>query len=323
MIRLVWRTDVHLSDRAPASRKDDWTESVLGKLRQTILVANKLKAQAILDGGDFFHIKSPVQNSHSLIRKVADLHKGCHCPVYANVGNHDCVYGDYSYIDQQPLGVLFSTGVFERCYDEHEAVFEQDGVKVRVVGVPYHGTKYEMERFDRITKGDEDYLVVIAHVLASNTGGHMFENEDIIAYDDLMDHPADVFCFGHWHKNQGVERSKDGSKTFVNIGSLTRGALTQDSMHRNPCIAVLEFTPEGVGVKVVNLKVEPAEDVFDAEKRAQVQERTNTIDKFVKSIQENLNNSNRATLEDTVRSMDLSDEVRETALSYMEKADVG
>lgn len=324
MIRLVWRTDVHLSDKAPSSRKDDWTETVLGKLKQTIRVANKVGAAAILDGGDFFHIKSPGQNSHNLIRQVADLHEECNCPVYANVGNHDCVYGDYSYLDQQPLGVLFSTGVFQRCYDEHEAIFEEDGVKVRVVGVPYHGTKYEMDRFDSIERGDEDFLVVIAHVLASNEGGHMFDNEDIIAYADLMDHPADLFCFGHWHKNQGVQVSEDGSKTFVNIGSLTRGALNQDSMHRKPAMALLEFDPaKGVQVKVVKLKVQPPEDVFDVERRQQARERNHTIDQFVQKIQSTLADSNRVSLEDKVRSMDLSDEVREYALQFMEKADVG
>ena len=197
MIKLVWRTDVHLSDKAPASRKDDWTETVFNKLVQTKIVAEKLGAQGVLDGGDFFHVKSPGRNSHSLIRRVAELHKSFPCPVYCTPGNHDCVYGDYTYLHQQPLGVLYAAGVFKPLYDEHEAVFidPASGVKVRVVGVPYHGTQYEMSRFFNITKGDEDYLVVVAHVLASVKGGTMFEGEDIISYHDLMGVPADAFCF--------------------------------------------------------------------------------------------------------------------------------
>lgn len=192
---LVWRTDVHLSDRTPRSRKDDWTETVLEKLRQVGQIAREVDACAVLDGGDFFDVKSPQRNSHALVRATAEVHKAYPCPVYANVGNHDCVYGDIEFLPQQPLGVLFATGIFQRLYNEHEAVFEQDGVKVRVVGIPYHGTKYDLSRFANLKKGDEDHLVVIGHQLASPAGGAMFEGEDIIKYADLMGLPASTFCF--------------------------------------------------------------------------------------------------------------------------------
>lgn len=194
-INLVWRTDVHLSDRAPSSRTDDWADTVFDKLGQVRDLAREVKAVAILDGGDFFHIKSPGRNSHALVNRTAEHHSTYPCPVYCTPGNHDCVYGDYSFLPQQPLGVLYSTGVFTRLYDEHEAVFTHDGITVRVVGVPYHGTSYDMERFTRIEKGEEDILICVAHVLASHKGGTMFEGEDIIKYKDLVDTAPDVYCF--------------------------------------------------------------------------------------------------------------------------------
>lgn len=319
MIRLVWRTDVHLSDRTPSSRKDDWTESVLGKLRQTVLVANKVKARAILDGGDFFHIKSPSQNSHKLIRAVADLHRESTAPVYACVGNHDCVYGDYSYLNQQPLGVLFSTGVFNRLYDEHEVSFTEGGYKVRVVGIPYHGTEYDMDRFD-IKKGDEDVLVVVAHVLASEKGGTMFEGEDIVKYSDIAHLDPDVWLFGHWHKDQGITRI--GSKSFVNLGSLTRGSLSQDEITRKPAMAVLSFDPEkGINIQVVRLKVKPAEEVFDIDRREQVQARTVTIDAFISSIKQTLVEEEGKTIEQAIEELEnVPVKVREKALLYWEES---
>ena len=141
MVRLVWRTDIHMSDQTPCSRKDVWSETVLRKIHEVGEIAREVKADAVIDGGDFFDQKSPQKTSHNLIRLVAETHQDYPCPVYANIGNHDCVYGDYSYIDQQPLGVLFSTGVFNRLYDEHDVTFTSGGVKVRVVGIPYHNTK--------------------------------------------------------------------------------------------------------------------------------------------------------------------------------------
>lgn len=321
MIKLVWRTDVHLSDVAPASRKDDWAETVLGKLRKVGQVAEKLGAVAVLDGGDFFHVKSPSRNTHDLIRRVAEVHTKYPCPVYGNVGNHDCVYGDYAYLDQQPLGVLFATGVFKRCYDEHEVVFEKEGLKVRVVGIPYHGTTYDMERFRRIKKGDEDFLVCMAHVLASPSGGSMFEGEDIVKYADLAEFAPDCWMFGHWHKDQGIQYV--GDKTIVNVGSLTRGALSQDEVERKPACVVLTFEKgQQVVAQAVRLKVAPAAEVFDVEGRARAETRSTTMSAFVDSIKQKLMAERGKDMTDIVNGMaDIPEKVRERVLLYLERAE--
>lgn len=294
----------------------------MGKLKQVAIAAEKLKAVAVLDGGDFFHVKSPGRNTHDLVRRVADLHREYPCPVYANVGNHDCVYGDYSYLDQQPLGVLFSTGVFRRCYDEHEVVFEQDGLRVRVVGIPYHGTTYDPARFRSIKKRGEDFLVVMAHVLASEKGGSMFEGEDIIKYASLAGLDPDVWLFGHWHKDQGVVDV--GGKIIVNIGSLTRGSLSQDEVARKPGIAVLQFEKGAVPkVQVVRLKVAPPDEVFDIEGRTRQESRSMTMDAFVESVRQKLLVEKGKSLTDVVSGMeDVPEKVRERVLLYLEKADV-
>ncbi len=319
MIRFVWRTDVHLSDTPPSSRKDDWTATVLDKLRQVGEIARKVRADAVIDGGDFFHVKSPSRNSHELIRRTAEAHAAYPCPVYANVGNHDCVYGDYAYLEQQPLGVLFATGVFRRLYDEHECVFVRDGYKVRVVGVPYHGTQYDLDRFRRIRKGDEDILVCVAHVLASAKGGSMFEGEDIIAYDALAAFEPDVFCFGHWHKDQGVEVV--GGKTIVNIGSLTRGSLSQDESERRPAAAVLSFAPgQSPQVQVVRLRAAPAAEVFDIAGKARAEARASTVDTFAESVRARLASERGRDVKIIVGGLDVPDRVRERVLLYLERA---
>ena len=201
MIRLVYRTDVHLAVQAPQSRTDDWAATVFDKLDRVGEIAREVGASAILDNGDFFHIKMPSRTTHELVRQVAAAHAG-YVPVYANIGNHDCKYGDYAFLSEAPLGVLFDTGVFKRCYDQHEAVFtyvanDEDCTKttVRVVGIPYHGKKYNLNRLTTITKGEEDFLVVMAHLLASPGGGEMFGGEDIIPYHELVNLDPDVWCF--------------------------------------------------------------------------------------------------------------------------------
>jgi DNA repair exonuclease SbcCD nuclease subunit len=306
-------------------RTDNWTQTVLGKLDQIRRVAEAVGASAVLDGGDFFHIKSPGRNSHRLIRQTADAHAGYTCPVYATVGNHDCVYGDIDYLDQQPLGVLFATGVFKRLYDEHEAWFDSrdpesgEVVTVRVVGVPYHGTQYDMERLRSIKKGKEDWLVCVAHLLASPKGGTMFEGEDIVKYADLADLDPDMFCFGHWHKDQGVV--KVGDKTIINLGSLSRGTLSQDDIERQPACAVLTFTRGDAKVNVVRLKVQPKDEVFDLDAKFRSEARDSTMDHFIETMRESLVLESGETVEQTVANLDVPDTVRERALLYLEQAD--
>ena len=316
-MKLVWRTDVHLSERNPRSRTDNWREAIINKLRQVGEIARKVDASAVLDGGDFFDIKSPSRNSHDLIREVAEVHQDYPCPTYANVGNHDCVYGDYTYLPQQPLGVLFSTGVFNRLYDEHEVTFEKNGVTVRVVGIPYHGTTYDMDRFKNIEKGDEDYLVCIAHVLASKKGGSMFENEDIIKYNDLKDLAPDVWCFGHWHKDQGITEIADG-KWVVNVGSLSRGSLVQDDMDRKPCAIEIDFT-DGINFVRHDLEIPSADEIFDVQGRERAEMRESVMEDFVSALSQSLVLDNEEnTLESVVAKTDVPDIVRERALRYLE-----
>lgn len=352
MIRLVWRTDVHLSDRAPASRKDDWTETVFSKLDQVKKVALAVGAAGVIDGGDYFHVKSPSRTTHRLVERTARHHAGYPCPVFCTPGNHDAVFGDYNHLPQQPLGVLFASRVFERLYDGHEVYFGPadttshrtrayrydrhgdgwlDGNPfstrsgrhgtpipiVRVVGVPYHGNRYDIGRFTSIEKGEEDHLVAVAHVLAAERGGQMFEGEDILWYRDLAAMAPDMWLLGHWHNDQGVQVIN--GKRFVNIGSLTRGALTQDDLKRRPAIAVLTFTDE-IKVQVVRLRVKDAEEVFDIDAKVRAEARTMTLDAFVESVRTALVEERSDSIEDAVEEMDIPDRVRERAMVYWEQA---
>ena len=325
-VTLVWRTDVHLSDHTPRSRTDNWTDTVLRKLAAVGNIARNAGAHAVIDGGDFFDIKAPGRNSHALIRRAMEVHRDYPCPVYANVGNHDCVYGDYSYLPQQPLGVLYEAGTFRRLYDEHEAVFTATGplrvpVTVRVVGVPYHGVKYDLARLSRIKKGDEDYLMVVGHLLASPTQSTMFDAEDVIRYDVLDNYPdVDVWAFGHWHKDQGIERTP-GGKIVINTGSLTRGALSQDSLDRVPTVTVVQFDLDGVRATKVVVTHAPASEVFDLVAKDKDTLQQTMIEEFVEHLSQTFAPSSQKSLTDAVRDIPgVPDAVRERAINYIEKA---
>ena len=318
MITLLWRTDAHLADVPPESRMDNWTQTILGKVRQIGDLARDLKADAVLDGGDFFHNKSPSRNSHELVRQAASAHAGYPCPVWATIGNHDVKYGSSEFLSESPLGVLYETGVFRRLYAPHEAVFERGGVKVRVVGIPYHGAHYDTNLLTTLVRGDEDWLVAVAHCLASPQGGTLFESEDVLKYADLANLAPDAWLFGHWHKDQGVQRI--GSKVFINTGSMSRGSLRQDELKRIPSCVSLHFDKR-LEVQIHPLQVQAAEDVFDLDNRARVESRENSMEALVDSIKATLTQRREGSLLEDIRGLSgVPDIVRERSCFYVEKA---
>ena len=257
MISLLWRTDVHCRDHTPASRKDDWVETVARKLTEVGEIAARYECDAVIDGGDFFDDKLPVRTPHRLVSRLARIHQAYPCPTWANVGNHDLRLSRLDNLPENPIETLFSTGVFKRLYDKHELIIEKEGVKVRVVGIPYHGPRYDLARFKEIERGDEDWLICNAHVLASPQGGEMFKNEDILKYDELVDlNPnIDVWCF-----LPGTKVLDWNGRQFP-IEEV-RGSLALMGRHGEPVVVEEVHPVRQIDEKIVKLGVEGVPDVL-------------------------------------------------------------
>jgi len=310
-----------MGDRTPRRRTGVWSEDVIKKLKWVGRKAKDLKADVVLDGGDFFDVKSPTKNSHDLVRKSCDAHSEYPCPVHVLVGNHDVKYGNIEYLPEQPLGVMFASKVFQQFGDEKEIILEGDGVKVRIVGIPYHGVEYDFDRLSNLTKKDEDYLLVACHLLARRGKiGSMFEGEDIIGYDFLNSIPqVDGWFFGHWHKDQGIKKLKNGA-TVVNVGSLTRGSLHLDDLDRNPCIVEVELTAEeGITFTRHNVPVRPSESVFKIEEAVREREDSDRMLEIVEKMKTVASESGGGlNLMGRVNEMPLPNEVKEQVIFYLE-----
>lgn len=327
MISFIFRTDVHVADKSPVSWKGDYRAEVFASLRQIGDLASQYKVTAVLDGGDFFHVKTPSRNSHGLIIETAISHTNYPCPVYSIEGNHDLTGNNLDTIEQQPLGVLYETGVFrhlreEAFYDDGEDGLEE-GFRVRVVGIPYSESRTvrEIQELARKQPGD-DYLVAIIHALASeDPPDHVeeFFGEPVFRYSDLVYHDGpDVFCFGHWHRDQGIVQL--GKTHFVNQGAVSRGALTKENTERIPKVSLIEFTSEGTKTTQIPLKVAPAAEVFDFERKDRQDRETVAINQFVEELEANLDVDADQDVEKTISAMSFAPEVRKRALLLLERA---
>jgi len=329
-IAFIFRTDVHVADKSPVSWKGDYPAEIWSNLEQIGQLAREHDVAAVLDGGDYFHVKASTRNTHALVRRTADLHAGYPCPTHLVVGNHDIAYNNLDTLERQPLGVLFSTGVFQRL-GPVQALFEAPGpggaLHVRVVGAPYDPNR-TLEQLRDIKKEPTDsFLIAVVHQLAGkNPPANIeeFYGEPVFRYEDLVyEGGPDVWCFGHWHKDQGIEVI-DG-RYFVNLGAVSRGALVKENLERNPKVALIEATqeesePKKIKVTPIRLKVAPAADQFDLERKEQRDQESQAIDQFVDRLTEEALVDTTEGVETTVASLDFAPEVRRVATEYLERA---
>jgi DNA repair exonuclease SbcCD nuclease subunit len=317
-LALLFRTDTHVSDRSPVSWKGDYPSEIWSNLEQVGVLAKVHGVSAVLDGGDYFHIKAASRNSHALVERTARIHKEYPCKVWCVEGNHDMAYNNLETIEKQPLGVLYASHVFEHL---RETVFEQDGLKVRVVGLPYSPFR-KLEELQALKKRDEDCLIAVVHQLAGADppdNVEEFFGEPVFRYSDLVSsNGPDAFLFGHWHKDQGVV--VNNGKYFVNHGALSRGALNKENVDRKPQVSLLEITSSGLSVVTIPLDVAPAEDVFDFEKKERSEKEDVEIENFVGRLKNNVDYDASCGIEENLSQMSFAKEIRDLALDYLEQA---
>jgi DNA repair protein SbcD/Mre11 len=324
-VALIYRTDTHTCDRSPASWKADYPSEIWSNLEQIGRYAREHEVMAVVDGGDFFHVKSATRNSHALVAKVSKISREYHRPVWGPIdtwgviGNHDVKYNNLETIDEQPLGVLFSAGVFNELRDH---VFEDGDLRVRVVGSSYSPFR-TLEDLKAIKKQPGDtFLVAIVHQLAAEEPPKLVEDffgEPCFRYADLISEDGpDVWCFGHWHRDQGVVEIS--GKQFVNLGAVSRGALIRENIHRTPKVALLDASPTGIRVLQLPLQVADPQDVFDFDRKERQEKEETNIEQFVQVLQANAAFDPALSIDGNLDSMNFAVEIRDLAREYLERA---
>lgn len=306
--------DVHLADRTPASRKDDYKAETFNELRMIARLAAKENASAVLFTGDIFHEKSAKMNSHSLVREAISVFSSFPCPAYSIVGNHDISYNRMETLEKQPLGVLFESGALKKLSREQIGEFE-------VVGVDFD----ENANYDSLKPKkthSEGKLIAVCHVYAEPKERDLF-GEPVFGYDKMAEgSDVDVYVFGHYHHDQGIVSI--GDKQFVNIGSLSRGSLNKENLDREVKIGRISLDNEGlVSCQELKLPVKPATEIFDVEKKKQIEEKENEIEQFVASLSKSNLFESLSSLEDTIKSMDLETPVKKRVEQYLNNRGAG
>lgn len=315
--KLVWSTDWHVADQPPINRIDNYTETCFDKIHQIQKLCKAINADICLIGGDVFHVKTSSKVRHALVARLIETFSEFSCPVYSIVGNHDISHNNLSTLPEKPLGVVFSSGHLLKL--DEEIFTSKDGVSVRIIG-KHFDPDIELNAFDEIQKGSEDWLFLAYHGYA-NTVGVSYPGETTFKYSDLAKLNIDDWFFGHWHLDQGIENIN--SKNFVNIGSLTRGALSLENVTRSPKVVICTYTKTERKMQQVKLKVGSARDVFDFQKKERTDREQVLINQFIENLRKEANNHGSDNdIDKRLGQLNLEATIKHKVSSLLEEAEV-
>ena len=232
MTKFLYYTDTHFKAKNPKSRRDNFAQTILGKMDNVCEVGLEEDVDVFLDGGDLYDhaVQSPweIMAMYEAIRKR-------HTYTLAIAGNHPFrgnveVWKEFSglYLMAKLLGPKYQ---IRDPWITH--IIDSD------VTIWMHHT-------DLVRKP-----VIWKHVL----------------WDDYLEHnpeckAGDIVLVSHYHPQQGVHEI-DGV-TFVSPGAVSRGTLAEDDLTRKPAFALLDIRgPGDWDIEIRTLPHQPADVVFD------------------------------------------------------------
>jgi DNA repair exonuclease SbcCD nuclease subunit len=326
-IRLLTSSDEHQADISPGFRKDNYRDSILAKLHWQGQIAAKFSANAVLRGGDLFHVKAANKNTFATTNRIVRIHREYHCPTYSVSGNHDMSNNDPDTLDRQPLGLLFSSNVIRPLRDE---TFTDGSMRVRVVGVDYKSDLADEGLREMVKKRPGDtYTIAFVHALASMAPEERiqsFFHERVFDYRDLVfDGCPDVYVFGHYHKDQGIVRHL--GIQFVNLGAVSRGALTFENVERKPKVGLIKCNSQGIFVEEHVVPHADASEVFDFERKKKLELEFRDMREFVSKFRASADVMDSKSIAERVaafqRSSEYALDLRNLLREVMENAEAG
>lgn len=331
MPRVVCFNDPHYSRHAPECRFKDYYKQILTKLHNVARLAERLKAQAILCSGDWFHRKGKVtyKEQTNLLTVLSNWRKRGF-EVAGILGNHDIAGHDLDALNNRAVGALVQSGALQ-LLDWYPLSIQDDEGALWITGTSYfHGCDANDDNRVRMygspgEKPEGSVHVHIAHGTLRQSGSFFDEYTEAEVLVELLDERGccpDVIVCGHLHFDEGIVtyRTSGGRRvTVCRVGSL--GRVSRDDLTRQPKAVVIAARQgqwvckaHPIGRKVVPQKPE-------GKKKQEVDK--DRIEEFVRILREEADalsmGDHRMLLQRVVDEIGYGTDIFDTALKAVEK----
>lgn len=280
-IKVLFFTDTHYTSRTPKNRKDDLFETSLVKTQEIVELANSLKVDFCLHGGDFFD--RPDVTDY-IAGRVAKILRKLDCELYGIAGGHDLFGNNLDKLNNAKLGLLEGAGIIKILTHplKEKIIFNKNKYSLQLTGTSSHFGIDIDNIFDDyvITKKDAMYALHAVHGMLMPKpfipGAH------VVLTEDIKNTLADITIAGHYHL--GFKPVTIDGKTFINPGGMVRKNNDEKEIERIPGVLLLEFG-DSISYKFIPLKSsKDGEEVLDRSEILKRQSQDLKINNFLGEI---------------------------------------
>ena len=248
--------DIHLMDKQPKNRLDDYSLAIRTKLIECFEIAEERKLDAVVLLGDLFEVcevGALLRNQTlNILNGGPNGNKPWSFPIYICVGNHDL--DSSSNLEKTALGTLISAGCL---------VKTDYSPSLGISFAHYHPSLDRDIKAGLLTTSSA--IIWVCHASISNKLDRF--GEYTFLFEDTPLHPnTSLVISGHIHHEMKQTRS-DG-KRFINPGAISRYSASRDNLEKDIEILILDYTLDGeiLDEEYIKLKsAKPASEVFKLE----------------------------------------------------------
>ena len=266
-MKILLTGDLHITNKKPKNRTDNYFPTVLHKFKQIVDIAIEEQCSVIIQPGDLFdsfkenHLV--VQEIMYLMQKFTVNHNGT---ILAVPGQHDQTYHNDD-LAGTPLQTLHAAKVLTIAGKEPINITND----VAIYGA---GWNQEIPEILDTTKIN----ILVTHRMIINDEKLWKEQQEFEWSNHLLlKTKFDLICSGDNHQQFTVSKNK---RHLVNLGSMMRSNIPQ--LNHHPAVAV--YDTDTREIDIIDLEVRPFEEVMCVEKAEKEKERNLKLESFVHSL---------------------------------------
>ncbi len=248
-MRFLILGDTHFTNTAPGRRIDEsYLATQMMKVTQVAEIYHERHCDCLIQPGDFFD--SP-RVSNEAIAAVVDFLRAAQMEVLCVYGQHDIAGHSESTFVRSPLRVLEAAGVVKILDNSHGTPLEK--------GVVVYGASFgqEVKRLSNTVF----YPVLVTHQMVGDNP--LYPGHDIMHPMTFLRKHKDyrlIIC-GDYHYRFAVQSE---GRWCVNSGAMVRKTIAKQDLEHRPAVILVDTDPRGpLSPEVIELDVQPVEDVFD------------------------------------------------------------
>jgi len=255
--------DVHLSEKTPENRTDNYPNTQYEKIIWILGLAVKNKCDALLQPGDLF---DNFLVSDRLKRRYIELFSEYKIPIFMVPGQHDLRYHN-SEIENTPVGILDAAKVIH---------IVSEPIEIGNVAIYGAGWEKEVPKIQNKNK----FNILITHRMIINDEKIWFGQKEYTLSNHLLKKSGfDLIVSGDNHTSFLLEDKKTNTK-LINCGSLMRARA--DQLNHKPICYIVDSDSnilEKFSIPINDYKSVLCVDKVDEEK-----ERNEKLEEYIEEL---------------------------------------